>query len=75
MSGDIEAASRMVRDDFSIPGHSRRIWDKVTYFAGAAIKARFIRAFRILRQWVDGDDVSTICELDNESRMAPQQWQ
>jgi len=42
---------------------------------GVEMTLTFIRAFRILRQWVDGDDVSTICELDNESRMAPQQWQ
>lgn len=65
MSGDVDKASRLVSEDFSFraPLQEGR-GDRSVYFAGAAEKVRFIRAFRILRQWVDGDDVSTVYELD-----------
>src|SRR5690242_9220849 len=65
MSGDIERASAMVSENFSFraPLHEG-LGDKAVYFAGAERKTRFIRALRILRQWADGEEVSTVYELD-----------
>ena len=70
----------MVREDFVfraplIEGHS----DKAAYFSGAANKAKHIRAFRILRQWADNNEVSTFYELDIETSvgsatMAISEW-
>ena len=80
MSGDVATASAMVSDDFSFqaPLHRGR-GDKAAYFAGAQEKARFIRAFRMLRQWADGDEVSTLYELDIQTSegaatMAMSEW-
>lgn len=80
MSGDIDRARHMVSEDFSFqaPLHDGR-GSKSAYFAGAETKTRFIRAFRILRQWADGDDVSTVYELDihtpeGDATMAISEW-
>ena len=65
MSGDIDRAKHMVSEDFGFraPLHDRH-GSKSAYFAGAEAKTRFIRAFRILHQWAEGADVSTVYELD-----------
>lgn len=80
MTGSIEKASHMVRDDFwfRAPLHEGR-GDKAGYFAGAQRKMQYIRALRILRQWADGDDVSTVYELDiatpaGAATMAVSEW-
>lgn len=65
MSGDIETARRMAAEDFQFraPLHQGE-GGKEAYFAGAEKKASFIQGFRILRQWEDASDVSTVYELD-----------
>ena len=65
MSGDIETARRQVAEDFSFvaPMHAGS-GGKQAYFAGAAAKAKCISMFRILHQWQDGGDVSTLYEID-----------
>lgn len=80
LSGEIGKASAMVREDFSFraplldsPG------GKAAYFAGAREKTRFIAGFRVLRQWADGNDVSTLYELDirtpeGTATMALSEW-
>ena len=80
MSGDVEKASSMVSKDFSFraPMHQGE-GGKAAYFAGAERKTRFIDAFRILRQWQDGDDVCTVYELDvrtpeGSATMAMSEW-
>jgi predicted SnoaL-like aldol condensation-catalyzing enzyme len=80
MTGNIDKASKMVREDFwfRAPLQDGR-GDKAAYFAGVEKKTQFIRAFRILRQWADGDDVSTVYELDIETAegaatMAVSEW-
>lgn len=80
MSGDVKTAEQLIRDDFSFraPLHKGN-GDKTAYFAGAGKKAKFIRAFRILRQWADGDHVSTFYELDirtpeDSAIMAMSEW-
>ncbi len=65
MSGDTETAERLVGDDFSFRASLREgVGDRAAYFAGAKAKAKYIEDFRVLRQWEDGDDVSTLYELD-----------
>lgn len=44
--------------------HYKQTGDRNTYFTNAARKTKFISAFRILHQRADGDDVSTLYELD-----------
>lgn len=80
LSGDIDRARAMVSDDFSFraPLH-RGHGDKAACFAGAERKTRFIRGFRILRQWEDGDEGCTVYELDIQTPegaapMAMSEW-
>jgi ketosteroid isomerase-like protein len=65
LSGDLDTARSMVRDDFSfaaplldVPG------SKETFFAGSHDKVGLVRSFRVVRQWEDGDTVSTVYEID-----------
>jgi predicted SnoaL-like aldol condensation-catalyzing enzyme len=80
MSGNIDKASSLVRDDFSFHAPLlEHTGDKHAYFADAARKAHFIEAIRILRQLADGDDVSTLYELDirtpkGAATMAVSEW-
>ena len=62
MSGEIDRASSMVSEDFSFRAPLQR-----RHKSGATYPARkrnpdicFINAFRILRQWTDGEEVSTV---------------
>lgn len=80
LGGDIDRAQAMASDDFSFraPLHQAR-GDKAAYFAGAEHKTRFIEAFRILRQWADGEEVCTVYELDirtpeGAATMAMSEW-
>lgn len=80
MSGEIARAKGMVCDDFAFraPLHDG-VGGQDAYFAGADEKVRFIRGFRILHQWEDGDEVSTIYELDlgtpaNHATMRISEW-
>ncbi len=64
MSGDSDRAWHMATDDFHFRASQHEDeGDKNAYFAGSREKAKFIDHFRILRQWEDGDQVSTIYEL------------
>lgn len=80
MSGKVDMASAMVRDDFSFRAPLfGRVGDKRAYFGGAGEKAGFINAFRILHQWADGDNVSTLYEIDTRTSegsatMAISEW-
>jgi len=69
LSADISKASSMVREDFSFRAPLvENTADKAIFFAGSERKAAYVRGFRILRQWQDGDDVSTLYELDIRTR-------
>lgn len=77
-SGDVGRAKELVSRDFSYEAPFGS-GDSRSYFAGAETKATFIRSFRILHQWEDGDDVSTIFELaiatdDGEATMPMSEW-
>jgi ketosteroid isomerase-like protein len=80
LSGDIENARSLVTDDFTFRAPLiEAVAGKETFFAGATEKSTLIRSFRILRQWEDADDVSTVYELDivtpgGEARMMLHEW-
>jgi len=65
MTGDVARARELIDPEFTFraPLHSGT-GDARAYFGGAQEKARFIEAFRILRQWEDSGEVSTIYEID-----------
>lgn len=80
MSGETARARSLVADDFAFraPMHDGE-GGQDAYFAGAEEKVRFIRGFRILHQWQDGDEVSTVYELDlgtyeNHAVMRISEW-
>lgn len=64
-AGQTDLARGMMHDDFVVRAplldHPAGI-DR--YFQGAGRKARCIRDFQILRQWQDGEDVSTFYQID-----------
>jgi hypothetical protein len=64
-SGQADLARGMAHDDFVLRAP---LLDRSAgidaYFRGAERKARCIRSFRILKQWQDGGEVSTLYEID-----------
>ncbi len=65
LSGEISTASQLVREDFSFRAPLiEAAASKGVFLAGSDRKASYVRAFRILRQWEDGDEVSTLYEID-----------
>lgn len=64
LSGEIATAQPPARDDFSFRAPlAETAGTKDVYFAGPDQKARYIRDFRILRQWQDADEVATVYEI------------
>ena len=54
----------MVRSDFTFRAPLVEAGSKDDFFAGAEAKAGLIRGYRLLRQWHDKDEVSTLYEVD-----------
>jgi hypothetical protein len=57
-------ARALVADDFSFRAPLVDEGSKEIFFAGADEKSALVRGFRVLRQWEDGGDVSTVYEID-----------
>jgi hypothetical protein len=66
-SGDFEAARLNVADSFSFEGPFLQVEGKDAFFAGAEGLRSIVRGHRLLRQWVDGDDVSSLYQVDLET--------
>jgi ketosteroid isomerase-like protein len=67
-TGDIARAASMVSPDFSFRAPLQDApAGKAAYFGGAEKKSRFVKGFRILRQWEDGPEVSTLYEIRIET--------
>jgi ketosteroid isomerase-like protein len=67
-SGALDRARSMVRDDFSFRAPLiETTASKDVYFAGSDRKVRFVRDLRIVRQWEDANEVSTVYEIDVET--------
>jgi hypothetical protein len=66
--GRIGDARAMLTEDFSFRAPLVDEGSQEVFFAGAEEKSALVRGFRVLRQWEDGDDVSTLYEIDIETK-------
>jgi hypothetical protein len=65
--GRIADARAMLTEDFSFRAPLVGDGSQEVFFAGAEEKSALVRGFRVLRQWEDADDVSTLYEIDVET--------
>jgi hypothetical protein len=65
--GRIADARAMLTDDFSFRAPLVDEGSQEVFFASAEEKSALVRGFRVLRQWEDADDVSTLYEIDVET--------
>ena len=66
-SGNLEQARELVAEDFSFTGPMLQAEGRDAFFEGAEALAPIVRGYRMLRQWVDGDDVSSVYEFNVET--------
>jgi hypothetical protein len=67
-SGRIADARAMLTEDLSFRAPLVDEGSQEAFFAGAEEKSALVRGFRVLRQWEDADDVSTLYEIDVETK-------
>src|SRR5262245_20912205 len=67
-SGEIADARALLTDDFSFRAPLVDDGSREDFFAGAEAKSAMVRGSRILRQWEDDDDDSTLYEIDVETK-------
>lgn len=65
LSGDLDRARSLVSDDFSfqaplVEQHAT----KEEFLGGSEQKVALVRDHRIVRSWADGEEVSTVYEID-----------
>jgi hypothetical protein len=65
--GRIADARAMLTEDFWFRAPLVGDGSQEVFFAGAEEKSALVRGFRVLRQWEDADDVSTLYEIDVET--------
>jgi predicted SnoaL-like aldol condensation-catalyzing enzyme len=65
--GRIADARAMITEDFSFRAPLVDEGSQEVFFAGAEEKSALVRDFRVLRQWEDGDDISTLYEIEVET--------
>jgi hypothetical protein len=65
--GRIADARAMITEDFSFRAPLVDEGSQEVFFAGAEEKSALVRDFRVLRQWEDGDDISTLYEIEIET--------
>ena len=66
-SGDFDKAKALVADDFHFKGPFVEATDKKAFLKSAAPLAQIAKGHRLLRQWVDGDDVCSIFDVNLET--------
>ena len=66
-SGDFETAKGFVADDFDFKGPFIQVTGRERYFTAAARLAAIVRGHSLLRQWHDGDEVSSIYDMQFET--------
>lgn len=62
-SGDHDRASQYVAEQFSFAGPFVTVSGKGSFFASAAGLKALVRGHRLVRQWSDGEDVCSICDV------------
>jgi ketosteroid isomerase-like protein len=68
-SGDFGKAGALVSDNFTFKGPFVEAANKEAFFASAAPLAPIVKGHRLLRQWEDGDEVSSIYEVNLETQV------
>jgi len=63
-SGDFETATTVVSDDFVFTGPFLQVEGKEPFFTGAEGLRSIVRGHRLLRQWSDAHNVSSIYDVD-----------
>lgn len=66
-AGEFDKARELVADDFSFHGPFIQTDSRDAFFAGAAPLAKIARGHRLLRQWEEGDEVSSLYEFRLET--------
>lgn len=69
-SGYFDEARALVSDDFHFKGPFVEAADKEAFFSSAARLAEIVKGHRLLRQWVDGIEVSSIFEVNLQTPVA-----
>jgi hypothetical protein len=62
-TGDFTLARDLVADDFSFQGPFLQVRGKEPFFAGAEGLRGVVGGHRLVRQWADGADVSSLYEV------------
>ncbi len=63
-SGDFTRVAATLAADFSFQGPFLRVEGRDGFLSGAQGLRPFVRGHRLLRQWRDGDQISSIYEVD-----------
>jgi len=63
-TGDFERARAVVADSFSFQGPFLQVEGREAFFAGAQGLRPVVRGHRLIRQWVDGDEVSSLYQVN-----------
>lgn len=66
-SGDFEKAGKVMSDDFHFKGPFVETASKEAFFASAARLAPITKDYRLLRQWMDGEEICSIYEVQLET--------
>src|SRR5258706_282997 len=66
-AGDFDRARATVAQDFSFQGPFLQVQGRDAFFAGAQGLQPIVRGHRLLRQWVDGDEVCSIYDVTFET--------
>jgi ketosteroid isomerase-like protein len=62
--GDFEQAGTVVSDDFVFVGPFLQVESKERFFEGAEGLRAIVRGHRLLKQWADSNNVSSIYDVD-----------
>lgn len=66
-SGDVGGAAELLADEFSFVGPMLQATGKTEFLAGAAGLGPIVRGCEMRRQWVDGDEVCSVYDLNIET--------
>ena len=66
-AGDFENARRLVADDLSFSGPFIQVDRADAFFASAKPLRQFVRGHRTIKQWENGNEVSTLYEMNLET--------
>lgn len=68
-TGDFDAARGLVSEDFAFSGPFLESNGADQFFAGAEGLRRIVRGHRLVRQWAEGADISTLYEVEIETAL------